>query len=194
MSAQTPTIGKSSPATKVASQAHGCRSGSGSKAAECGREQHRHSAEVQPAVPFGALPQKDCCGCQAGKGHHRQWVENEELERAEEEGHVGAPHHLDGDEAAHDDHRYHPGGRDPAEAAVQVHAIGRDKDVLEQIDRDPPHEEEGVQVDAERRAEGRAPHAVLQRKTGDDRDRHHDCAAQEKSFVADACRNVRLLS
>jgi hypothetical protein len=65
-----------------------------------------------------------------------------------------------------------------------MHPPGRDENILQEVNRDPAHEEEGVEVDARRRREGRPTHQILKREAGDDRDRHQDRSAQEKAFVA----------
>jgi len=76
---------------------------------------------------------------------------------------------------------------------MQVHPARRHEDVLQEVDRDPAHEEEGMEVDSDRSSERRAAHRVLKRKSGDDRDRHHDGRAKKEPFVACSRRN-RLLS
>src|SRR6185369_4589731 len=100
--------------------------------------------------------------------------EDQELQGPEEEWNVAEPNHSNGHEAAHDDHWDDPECSDPTEHAMQVHPARRHEDVLQEVDRDPAHEEEGMEVDSDRSSERRAAHRVLKRKSGDDRDRHHD--------------------
>src|SRR5205085_7498128 len=119
-------------------------------------------------------------------------IENQELERSEEERDCPVPYHHGGHEAAHDHHWDDPESGYPAKPPVELHPPCRDEDVLQQVDPDPPHEEEGVDMHPKRRSESRSAHQILRRKAGDDRDGHDDCRAKEETLVA--CRRRKRLS
>ena len=154
--------------------------------------QHRHSAVVQPTVPLGAPPHRHCRDGQRREGEDDRRIERQELQRLEDERHTPCPDQHDGHVTAHEHHRDDPEGGDPAEPAVKIEAAGRDEDVLHQVDRHPAHEEEGVDVNPDRRREGRPARQILVRKPADDDNRHQHRGAKEEALVPSGRRDGSL--
>jgi len=122
------------------------------------------------------------------EGQHREGIEDQEVHWLEEERDGAGANHGGGHEEGRDDHRYHPRSGQPAKPPVQVEAIRGDEHVLHQVDRDPTHEQHGVEMDPHRRSKGRATHRQLERKAGDYDNGHDDRAAQKEALVPDRKR------
>ena len=144
---------------------------------------------MQPTMPVGPPPQDDRRIGQPRESKDDDAIVHQQMKWLEHERDPAAANHQNNCDIPQHDHHRDPANTDPAEEAMQIYPTSCDKDVLQQVNRHPPHERDGVRMDQRRHVKARPPHRQAERESARRNDSHSNCRTQEKSLFQSNLRS-----